>query len=214
MKFAKGTITWIITPLIIFIIFVLLTIFYQSYQNQFIFISIVSILLTILLIIFFRDPERNIGNGIVAPADGYIRSIYQIDDEDIGKAKVISIFMNIHNVHVNRMPIEGEITETIHLSGSHIPAFKKESEKNERFIIKIKSSIGLIKIIQIAGTLARRIVPYIKKNDILNRGEKIGIIKLGSRVDLYLPNKKNLIINVKKGDKVKAGESCVAEIYD
>ena len=122
--------------------------------------------------------------------------------------------MNIHNVHVNRMPIDGIIRETIHLPGSHLPAFKKESEKNERFIIKIKTSIGMIKITQIAGTLARRIVPYIKKDDIIKKGEKIGIIRLGSRVDLYLPNNKYLKYKVKKGDKLNAGESSVAKIYD
>lgn len=214
MKLAKGTYAWIITPLILFIIFLLLFYLYPSYQNQFFFISIIFFLLTVLFIIFFRDPDRKIGKDIVSPADGYIRSIYEIDDKDIGKCIVLSIFMNIHNVHVNRMPINGEIYETIHLPGAHLPAYKKESEKNERFIIKIKTSIGIIKIIQIAGTLARRIVPYIKKDDILNKGEKIGIIRLGSRVDIYFPNKKNLKLSVKKGEKVKAGESCVAKIYD
>ena len=163
---------------------------------------------------FFRDPDRIIGKGIVSPADGYIRDIYEFIDNDLGKCKIISIFMNIHNVHINRMPIDGEIIEIIHKSGSHIPAFKKESERNERFIIKIKTSIGIIKIVQIAGTIARRIIPYVKKNDIIKKGEKIGIIRLGSRVDLYLPNKKNIKYKVTKSDNVKAGESCVAKIND
>jgi len=214
MKFAKGTYSWIISPFILFILFIFLLVFYPPYQNQFLIISIIFFLITVLFIIFFRDPERKIGKDIVAPADGYIRDIYEIDDADIGKCKILSIFMNIQNVHVNRMPIDGIIEETIHLPGSHLPAFKKESEKNERFIIKIKTSIGMIKITQIAGTLARRIVPYIKKDDILKKGEKIGIIRLGSRVDLYLPNNKNLKIKVKKGDKLNAGESSVAKIYD
>ncbi len=214
MKFAKGTYSWIISPFILFILFIFLLVFYPTYQNQFLIISIMFLLITVLFIIFFRDPERKIGKDIVAPADGYIRDIYEIDDVDIGKCIILSIFMNIQNVHVNRMPIDGIIKEAIHLPGSHLPAFKKESEKNERFIIKIKTSIGMIKITQIAGTLARRIVPYIKKDDIINKGEKIGIIRLGSRVDLYLPNSKNLKIKVKKGDKLKAGESSVAKIYD
>ena len=214
MRFAKGSISWIITSLFIFIIISTITILFTTYNNFLTLLSLISLIITILLAIFFRDPERKIGKDIVSPADGYIRNIYELDDKDIGKSKVISIFMNIHNVHVNRMPIKGEIKDTIHLSGLHIPAFKKESEKNERFIIKIKSSIGLIKIVLIAGTIARRIVPYIKKKDILNKGEKIGIIRLGSRVDLYLPNLKNLLIEVNEGDKVKAGESCVAKIND
>ena len=158
--------------------------------------------------------RSKIGNDIVSPADGYIRDIYELDDIDIGKCIVLSIFMNVHNVHVNRMPIDGIIKEVIHLPGSHLPAFKKESERNERLIIKIKTSIGMIKIIQIAGTFARRILPYMKKNDVINKGDKIGIIRLGSRVDLYLPYKKNFKFKVKKGDKLKAGESSVAKIND
>jgi len=214
MRFAKGSISWIITSLIIFILITTITILFTTYKNFLILLSLIFLIITILLTIFFRDPDRKIGKDIVSPADGIIRSIYELDDKDIGKSKVISIFMNIHNVHVNRMPIKGEIKDAVHLSGLHLPAFKKESEKNERFIIKIKSSIGLIKIVLIAGTIARRIVPYIKKKDILNKGEKIGIIRLGSRVDLYLPKVKNLLIEVKEGDRVKAGESCVAKFDD
>ena len=214
MKLAKGTFSWIILPSIFFILFIVLTIISNNYQNIFIFLSIIFFLIIILLIIFFRDPERKIGKYIVSPADGYIRDIYKINDEDIGKCIILSIFMNIHNVHVNRMPIDGTIKDTIHIPGSHIPAFKKESEKNERYIINIKADIGMIKIIQIAGTLDRRITPYIKKNDKIKKGEKIGIIKLGSRVDLYLPNNKKLKIIVNTGDKIKAGVSSVAKIND
>jgi len=214
MKFAKGTYSWIITPFIFFVLFIFLIFIYPTYYNQLLIISIIFFLITLFFIIFFRDPERKIGKDIVAPADGYIRDIYEIEDVDIGKCIILSIFMNIHNVHVNRMPIDGIIKEIIHIHGSHLPAFKKESERNERFVIKIKTSIGMIKIIQIAGTLARRIVPYIKNDDIINKGEKIGIIRLGSRVDLYLPNNKNLKYKVKKGDKIKAGESSVAKIDD
>jgi len=214
MKFTKGTYSWIITPFIFFVLFIFLIFIYPTYYNQLLIISIIFFLITLFFIIFFRDPERKIGKDIVAPADGYIRDIYEIEDVDIGKCIILSIFMNIHNVHVNRMPIDGIIKEIIHIHGSHLPAFKKESERNERFVIKIKTSIGMIKIIQIAGTLARRIVPYIKNDDIINKGEKIGIIRLGSRVDLYLPNNKNLKYKVKKGDKIKAGESSVAKIDD
>lgn len=214
MKLAKGTYSWILTPLIFSILLILLIIIYPIYNTQFLFFSILFFLLTLFFIIFFRDPNRKIGNDIIAPADGYIKDIYEYNDKDIGQCIILSIFMNVHNVHVNRMPINGEIKEITHLPGSHLPAFRKKSERNERVIIKIKTSIGMVKIVQIAGTLARRIVPYIKKNDIINKGEKIGIIRLGSRVDFYLPNKKNIKYKVKKGEKVKAGESSVAKIYD
>ena len=213
MKFAKGSYSWIFTSIFLLILFILFSIILENYFNIILFFIIIFFITTILLIIFFRDPIRNIGNDIVSPADGYIRDIYEYNDDDLGNCKILSIFMNIHNVHVNRMPINGEIIDITHLPGSHIPAYKKESKNNERVIIRIKTSIGIVKIIQIAGTLARRIVPYIKKNDIINKGEKIGLIRLGSRVDFYLPNKKNIKYKVKKGDKVKAGESSVAKIY-
>lgn len=212
MKFAKGSYLWILTPIVILIIVIFSRIIFQFYNTASLFLSILFFIISILFIVFFRDPNRIIGNGIVSPADGYIRDIYKLRDNDIGECKVVSIFMNIHNVHVNRMPIDGKIIEITHLPGSHIPAFKKESDRNERVITHIDTSIGFVKIIQIAGTLARRIVPYIKKNDIIKKGEKIGLIRFGSRVDLYLPDKNNIKYKVKKGDNIKAGESVVAEI--
>lgn len=214
MKFAKGSYSWILTPIIFCIFFSFLMIFSQNYKIIFLIISILSIIISIIFIIFFRDPDRKIGKGIVSPADGYIRDIYDYLDTDIGECKIISIFMNIHNVHINRMPIDGKIIDIIHLKGSHIPAFKKESDRNERVIIKINTSIGIIKIIQIAGTIARRIVPYINIDDTLKKGDRIGLIRLGSRVDLYIPNKKNIKYKVAKSNNVKAGQSCVAKIND
>jgi phosphatidylserine decarboxylase len=166
------------------------------------------------MIIFFRDPEREIGKGIVACADGRIREIKNIKDDYIGDCTRISTFMNIYNVHVNRMPIDGTIKNIFHKSGFHLPAFKKESEKNERLIITVDTKIGKIKIIQIAGTLARRIVPYIKKGEKLKKGEKIGIIRFGSRVDIFLPEKRIKGLLVKKGEMVKAGENSIAKIND
>ncbi|MEA3458380.1 MAG: phosphatidylserine decarboxylase, partial [Candidatus Thermoplasmatota archaeon] len=150
----------------------------------------------------------------IAPADGRIRDISQSKDRDVGECTIISVFMNVYNVHVNRMPMDGTIKDVVHISGSHIPAFKKESERNERVIITIDTNIGIVKVIQIAGTLARRIVPYISKGDKLKKGEKIGIIRLGSRVDIYIPSKKIKNINVKLGDMIKAGEGSIAEIND
>ena len=122
--------------------------------------------------------------------------------------------MNLHNVHVNRMPLDGLIKDVVHIFGSHLPAFKKDSARNERVIITIDTDIGLVKLIQISGTLARRIVPYIKKGDKLKKGEKIGIILFGSRVDIYIPSKKIEYINVKLGDKIRAGEKSIAKIND
>jgi len=213
MKLAQGSTSWILSPFLVGIIFVILgTIFAGVSRSVSLFVTVISFLLTGFFLLFFRDPERKVGNGIVIPADGRIREINKVTDPDVGKCTKISTFMNIYNVHVNRMPMDGVIKDITHHDGVHIPAFRKESERNERVIINIKTDIGTIKIIQIAGTLARRIVPYIKKGDTLKRGEKIGIIRLGSRVDVYLPSKSIKTICVKEGDMVKAGEDALAEI--
>jgi phosphatidylserine decarboxylase len=171
-------------------------------------------MLTIFFLVFFRDPEREIGDGFVACADGRIREIIELDDKDVGICFKVSTFMNITNVHVNRIPIAGRIVEIQHFSGFHIPAFKKESENNERVVTIIETKIGNVKIVQIAGTLARRIIPYIKRDQKVDRGDRLGLIRLGSRVDVFIPkrNVKKLCINV--GDRVFAGEDIIAEIND
>jgi len=221
MKIARGSKPWISATFLTCIFFLILTLAttwsitdFNILGVIFLFLTIVTFLKTIVLIIFFRDPDREIGKGIVACADGRIREISNIKDSDIGDTTRISTFMNIYNVHVNRMPLEGIIKDIIHKYGFHLPAFKKESEKNERVITTIDTNIGTIKVIQIAGTLARRIVPYIKKEDKLKKGEKIGIIKFGSRVDVYLSSKKIKKVCAKVGDMVKAGETTIAEIND
>ena len=118
--------------------------------------------------------------------------------------------MDVHNVHVNRMPINGTISEIIHFEGKHFRAWKKESDLNERVIIDINTNIGKIKITQLAGLIARRIYPYIKKGDKLEKGDKIGIIRLGSRVDINLPYDKIKKVPLKVGEKVLAGVTTIA----
>jgi len=162
---------------------------------------------TIFFLIFFRDPERKIADGIVAPADGKIRDI----KTENGK-HFISIFMEVNNVHVNRMPIEGEIIGIKHFPGKHFCAWKKESDLNEKVTVDIKTPIGEVRVVQIAGLIARRIYPYIKKGDKLNKGERFGIIRLGSRVDVYLPEDKIKKVTVNLKDPVLAGSSKIAEI--
>lgn len=165
-----------------------------------------SMIILLFFFIFFRDPPRNIGSGIVAPADGRIRDIQNKDG-----LLFISTFMNVHNVHVNRIPLSGQIKEMYHHPGTHIGAWKKEAEENERVTINIQSAIGAITVVQRAGCIARRIYPYVKTDDVLNTGDKIGIIRFGSRVDVYIPADKIKRVTVKKGDKVYAGVSMIAE---
>lgn len=212
MKIAKGSKWWI---LISFFAAVVLLILYLLLINEefaliFLFFSVLVFLKTGFFLIFFRDPERKIGHGIAAVADGKIREIKKTSDEDVGDCIFISTFMNIYNVHVNRMPIDGTVNDIVHVSGSHIPAFKKESERNERLILKFETAIGMVKVIMIAGTLARRIVPYVHKGDKLKKGDRIGIIRLGSRLDIYLPSKKVKHLIVKTNDRIKAGEITIA----
>jgi len=216
MKIAQGSKPWILSTFIAGLIFMILTLIsnWPIPQVIFLFFTVVIFLKTGVLFLFFRDPDREIGKGVVACADGKIREISNFKDDEVGDCTRISTFMNIYNVHVNRIPLDGTIKNVVHVSGIHLPAFKKESEKNERVIITIDTNIGPIKVIQIAGTLARRIVPYIKKGDKLKRGERIGIIRFGSRVDIYLPTKKIKKIHVKIGDMAKAGETTIAEIND
>jgi phosphatidylserine decarboxylase len=215
MIIAKGTIIWILTPFIIGVFFLIFHINYQIVNNGlFLLVSIIMFILTLFFIIFFRDPIRDIGKGVVAPADGRIQQIIQSKDSDIGECTIISTFMNLHNVHVNRIPLDGLITDVVHIYGSHLPAYRKESVKNERVVITIDTDIGIVKLIQIAGTLARRIVPYITKGDKLKKGERIGIIRFGSRVDIYMPSKSIKNLKVKLGDRIRAGEKSIAEIND
>ena len=215
MKIAKGGLIWIIPSFLITFFFLMLTlIIIEPIKYAFLIIFILSLLISVIFLIFFRDPDRKIGSGIVATADGIIRQITTNKDKDVGECTKISTFMNIHNVHVNRMPMEGMVEDIIHCKGAYIPAFKKESENNERVILLIKTNIGIIKIIQIAGTLARRIVTYIKKGDMIKKGEKIGLIRFGSRVDVYLPTKKIRLITVKVGDRILAGENTIAKLND
>ena len=216
MKLAKGSKSFILASLIPGIVFLILGVFLldNAIASVSIFTSVSLLILTLFFLMFFRDPERKTGPGFIACADGKIRDIYNLKDKDIGECVCISTFMNVNNVHVNRMPYDGKIISLTHIFGLHLPAFKKESEKNERTIIIVNSKFGKYKIIQIAGTLARRIVPYIKKGDIVKKGKRIGIIRLGSRVDIYLPKKMVKKICIKTGSRIKAGEDCIAEIND
>ncbi len=188
-------------PLLLSILFAVLCWF--SLWFLALFIPVFCIL--VFFLIFFRDPERRIGDGIIAPADGHIRDIKQEKDQYL-----ISTFMEVNNVHVNRMPIDGRIIKMTHFPGHHLRAWKKESDLNERVVITIETPIGEVTVVQLAGLIARRVYPYIKKGDILKKGDRIGIIRLGSRVDVYLPVDKIKSIPVKIGDPVKAGDDTIA----
>ena len=163
-------------------------------------VSIAILVVSLFLLYFYRDPQRTIESGIVSPADGLVQRA------EIKKGMVyFSIFMNVHNVHVNRSPFDGRVISIKHKSGGYLPAFSKDSDKNERLLTKIETSIGVMKVVQIAGVLVRRIVSYVKPNSEVEKGERIGLIHFGSRVDLSFESA-GIDISVKKGDKVLAGQ--------
>ena len=160
----------------------------------------------IFLIFVFRDPARTIAEGIVAPADGTVREV----DAEKG---LVSIYLALRNVHVTRSPVEGVVQKTMHVSGSHKPAFSKKTTSNERMEISLMSGIGQISMVQMTGALARRIVPYVKEGQSVGKGAKLSLIRFGSRVDLVLPPSKVRIV-VSKGQKLRAGVTRIAEVSD
>ena len=153
---------------------------------------------------FFRDPERTIGTDVVSPADGKV--LFATHDADASR---LVIFMPPTGVHVNRAPLSGEVVRTSYRRGSHVPAFRKESERNERFDVQFRTPDGDVHIGLIAGTVARRIHPYIGPGNALKKGDRIGLIAFGSRCDLSLPPGRYRW-KVGPGDRVKAGETTVA----
>jgi phosphatidylserine decarboxylase len=181
------------------------------------FLGIIFLLITIWVYYFFRDPERysiNDDNFLVSPADGLITDISERSGpEELRLENTsftrISVFMNVFNCHVNRMPSSGKIEEIFYKPGKFLNAsLDKASEENERNYFKVKLSSGEeIIIVQIAGLIARRIVCEVEQNQELKQGDRIGMIRFGSRVDIYFKNKKVL---TKLGQNVVAGESLLA----
>ena len=181
------------------------------------FLGLIGFVLTVWVYYFFRDPERfpiNDENYLLSPADGVVSQIIQTNGpSELGlenkKFTRISIFMNAFNCHVNRVPSSGKITKIFYKPGKYINAsFDKASEENERNYVKMTNSNGeeLI-LVQIAGLIARRIVCDVKENDETKQGDKFGIIRFGSRVDLYFENYKTL---VQQNQKTVAGETIIA----
>ncbi|MBA4348401.1 MAG: phosphatidylserine decarboxylase family protein [Thermodesulfovibrio sp.] len=176
-----------------------------------IWIALLPLLLTIFMVYFFRDPERAIPEGdniFVSPADGKIILI-QNEQYLKNEAVEISIFMSPLNVHVNRVPCDGVVESVVHTKGKFMSAFKPEASlQNENIAMLLNTSSGKILVRQVAGFIARRAVCRAKAGDTLKKGQRYGIIKFSSRLDIYLP--KNVSLDIKLGDKVKAGETILA----
>jgi phosphatidylserine decarboxylase len=202
---AKGSEPWIFTAVSVTSLFAILSrMMNSSSLNHAVYIGIA---LTFFVVLFFRDPERKVevsDTYMISPADGTV-----IDIRD----RKICIFMFFQNVHVNRAPISGKIKEITYKKGGYLPAYRKDSERNERNEFIIHSKYGDVSVIQIAGAIARRIVSYSRVNDVIEQGQRIGMIRFGSRVDVTIPEDFN--ITVGKGERVLAGKTVIAKIkYD
>lgn len=180
-------------------------------------IGVLLVLVTLFIAWFFRNPERRPPEHprqLVSPADGKVIRIEEVDDADLGKERVrkISIFMNIFNVHVNRLPCSGQIVSMVYRKGKFLSAdLDKASEVNERNTVLIRTATGeTLKIVQIAGLIARRIVWWIHTGMAVNRGERFGLIRFGSRVEVFLPLPVKVLVQV--GQKVRAGETPIGEM--
>jgi phosphatidylserine decarboxylase len=175
----------------------------------------VGVIVTLFTIYFFRDPDRNtpkIENAIISPADGKILAISKVEENRFLKSSAwkVSIFMSPLNVHVNRIPISGKIGYLNYIKGEYLMAFyAKSDERNERNEIGIDSKYGKVLFVQIAGFMARRIVNTLQMEQPVQAGERFGMIKFGSRVDVYVPAEWN--VKVKQGDNVFSGESILFE---
>ncbi len=174
----------------------------------------IGILLFGFTLNFFRDPERKTPEGdnlVISPADGTILSVIETyEDEYLNSECIrIAIFMSPLNVHVNRIPISGKVEYLKYYPGKYLVAFEEKSSlNNERMSTGINSKFGKIKFTQIAGFIARRIVNELKLNQEVKAGERFGMIKFGSRVDVFIP--KNAKVNVIPEQKVYAGETILA----
>lgn len=177
---------------------------------------VISISFLLFSLNFFRDPERitpDLKNVVVSPADGKIVIVKDVYEGEFLKenAKQISIFMSPLNVHVNRIPIDGKIEYFKYVEGEYLVAFHEKADKrNERTEIGIANNLGKMLFTQVAGFVARRIECNLKVGDSVKMGERFGMIKFGSRSDIFVPADWKL--KVKMGDKVTAGETILFEI--
>lgn len=167
-----------------------------------------------LLLYFFRDPERTsaAGEGVfLAPADGRVVEVKQVREPRFlqGEGLKIGIFMSLLDVHVNRVPVEGQVVLVEHVPGQFLQAFRPEaSEVNEHNLVGLESRHGRVLVKQVAGIMARRVVCWVRPGQKVQAGDRLGVVKFGSRVDLYLPPGAASAVRV--GDRARGGVTVIA----
>ena len=174
-------------------------------------INLTIALLTLFSLYFFRDPQRIPPNndGFLSPGDGKVVQIIDVEDAEIGKAKQISIFLSVFNVHSQRVPLSGKVISKTYNSGKFLAAFNhKASLDNEQTVVMFETESGKrYKIKQIAGLIARRILNYMKPENRVERGQRLGFIRFGSRVDIIVPPE--FQIDVSLGDMVRGNQTII-----
>lgn len=205
-KIAYGGANWVLAPLTLAILMV-------SFAGTLgapwlVPLSAIPFFFTMSFLWFFRDPERPVASDIVSAADGKVVRVDHVEDPDLGACDRLSVFMRIHDVHVNRAPFDGDVRQVTHHAGKHVPAFNKDSDRNERVEILMKTAFGDAKVILIAGAVARRIAPYTEPGDHLTKGDRISLIRLGSRCDILVPRGK-VTWKVGVGHRVWAARSSI-----
>jgi len=187
---ARGCLHIAMAPAPFTVLFVVLSLLNQVFVP----LALLLVLLQLFFLLFFRDPPRPVDDDVVSPADGVV----------LEAGRRISIFMNLWNVHVNRAPLRGTVTSMEHVPGRHAPAFREHGD-NERLHITLDTEHGDISVVQIAGIVARRIVPYIREGEVVEKGQRIGIVRFGSKATVELPDGATSIVS--EGDRVRAGQT-------
>lgn len=176
--------------------------------------TVILIFLALFIAFFFRNPDRQVPTDpslVLSPADGHVWFIKPIDETNPAEGNIVSIFLSVFDVHVNRTPIAGQITDIKYQTGKFLNAlYTRASVENEQNIVTVQNDKMTVTFSQIAGVLARRIVFWKKIGDTLQPGERVGLIKFGSRTDIFLPPQ--VEIHVKKGDRVLGGKSIIGKI--
>ena len=180
--------------------------------------AVVPTVLAGFFMFFFRNPSREIpvdSSVVVSPADGKVMDIVPVESDDFvaDPGMKVIIFLSVFNVHINRSPIEGQIKCQQYTCGRFRPAYKDTvGYENERHMIGIENENLQVTVTQIAGILARRIVSWVTLDDVLDKGERYGLIRFGSCTEIVMP--KNVAVQVKKGDKVVGGETIIGRVKD
>jgi phosphatidylserine decarboxylase len=212
MTIAKEGFPFIFTPLIAGLVLVLAPRFAGEVLAVYICLGpgILLLLFSLFCLFFFRDPKIKVTQGnsgiILSPCNGTVMEIVEKDDE-----KILRVFLSIFNVHLQRAPLSGRVLSVEHKDGRFLAAWNPLAQsENEQNIITVEGVQGVFTVRQIAGFLARRCVSWVKAGDAVKAGDKIGLIKFSSQVDLHLPKK--AVISVKPEDKVRAGITIVGEL--